>query len=49
MSEKGRQVHQARDITWERMMSYNEERPHDALGKIPPAVYRGHWRLETPL
>ncbi len=31
---------QVRDITWEWMMSYNEERPHDALGKIPPAVYQ---------
>jgi transposase InsO family protein len=22
------------------LLSYNEERPHDALGSIPPAVYR---------
>ena len=31
---------QVREITWEWMWEYNEERPHDALGKIPPAVYR---------
>ena len=31
---------QVREITWEWMQMYNEERPHDALGKIPPAVYR---------
>jgi putative transposase len=22
------------------MIEYNEERPHDALGKIPPTVFR---------
>jgi len=31
---------QVREITWEWMREYNEERPHDALGMIPPAVYR---------
>ena len=31
---------QVREITWEWMREYNEERPHDALGKVPPAVYR---------
>jgi putative transposase len=31
---------QVRELTWEWMREYNEERPHDALGKIPPAVYR---------
>jgi len=31
---------QVREITWEWMQEYNEERPHDALGKVPPAVFR---------
>ncbi len=31
---------QARQITWEWMQEYNEERPHEALGNLPPAVYR---------
>jgi putative transposase len=31
---------QVREITWQWLREYNEERPHDALGKIPPAVYR---------
>ncbi len=31
---------QARQITWEWMQEHNEERPHEALGNLPPAVYR---------
>ena len=31
---------QVRDLTWEWMLSYNEERPHDALGGLPPVVFR---------
>jgi putative transposase len=31
---------QVRQIAWEWMIDYNEERPHDALGKIPPAAFR---------
>jgi len=31
---------QVREISWEWMQSYNETRPHDALGGLPPAVYR---------
>ena len=31
---------QVRQITWEWMREYNEERPHDALGNVPPATYR---------
>ena len=31
---------QVREITWEWMREYNEERPHDALGKVPPVVFR---------
>lgn len=33
-------LEQVRQITWQWMQEYNEERPHDALGKVPPAVYR---------
>lgn len=31
---------QVREITHEWIRSYNEERTHDALGNLPPAVYR---------
>jgi putative transposase len=31
---------QVREISAEWLQSYNEERPHDTLGGIPPAVYR---------
>lgn len=31
---------QVREITHDWIKSYNEERPHDALGNLPPAVYR---------
>jgi putative transposase len=33
---------QVREISWEWMQSYNETRPHDALGGLLPAGYRGH-------
>ena len=31
---------QVREITEQWLHTYNEIRPHDALGRIPPAVYR---------
>jgi putative transposase len=31
---------QVREISWEWMINYNERRPHDALGGLPPVVYR---------
>ncbi len=31
---------QVRDMAWVWMIDYNEERPHDSLGGLPPAVYR---------
>ena len=31
---------QARDMAWTWMLDYNDERPHESLGDIPPAVYR---------
>jgi len=39
-------LHQVRRIAWRWMQSYNEERPHDALGRIPPSVFRE--RSEEP-
>jgi hypothetical protein len=33
-------LEQVRQIAWEWMIEYNEERPHDALGKIPPRAFR---------
>jgi putative transposase len=31
---------QVREITYRWMQSYNETRPHDALGRVPPSVFR---------
>jgi putative transposase len=31
---------EVREITWEWLLIYNEERPHDALGGLPPAAFR---------
>ena len=31
---------QVREMAWEWMLDYNEERPHDSLGNLPPAIYR---------
>jgi len=31
---------EVRDHAWEWIINYNEKRPHDALGKIPPTIYR---------
>ena len=31
---------EVREITHEWMTSYNDERPHDALGNLPPSVFR---------
>ena len=33
-------LEEVRDITEAWRVSYNEERPHDALGYLPPALYR---------
>ena len=33
-------LHQVREITPAWINEYNEERPHDSLGKIPPAMFR---------
>jgi putative transposase len=31
---------QVRDMAWVWMMDYNDERPDESLGKLPPAMYR---------
>jgi putative transposase len=31
---------QVREMAWVWMLDYNDERPHESLGDLPPAVYR---------
>ncbi len=31
---------QVREITWQWIIDYNEQRPHDALGGLTPTAYR---------
>ncbi len=31
---------EVREITHQWIITYNEERPHDALGNLPPVLYR---------
>ena len=31
---------QVREMAWLWMLDYNDERPHESLGNLPPAVYR---------
>lgn len=38
---------QVREIAWAWMIEYNEERPHDALGGVPPAVFRDRIEAEN--
>jgi len=38
---------QVREIVWQWMIEYNEQRPHDALGKVPPAVFRDRIEAEN--
>jgi len=33
-------LEQVREISAEWLQSYNEDRPHDALAGLPPAMYR---------
>lgn len=37
---------EVRELSWAWMLSYNEERPHESLGNIPPADFRR--RIEQP-
>jgi putative transposase len=38
---------QAREITADWMITYNERRPHDALGDLPPTIFRERQTAET--
>jgi len=38
---------QVREITKEWMKIYNEYRPHDALGRMPPAMFMRKLKLEN--
>ncbi len=38
---------EVREITWHWMQEYNEERRHDALGKMTPVEYYRNARLST--
>ena len=31
---------QVREVTYRWLQTYNDTRPHDALGRVPPAVFR---------
>lgn len=33
-------LHQVREITYSWLREYNDERPHDSLGRIPPSMFR---------
>ena len=33
-------LNQVREMAWHWMLDYNDERPHDSLGNLPPSVYR---------
>jgi putative transposase len=39
-------LNQVREATYRWLQTYNETRPHDALGRVPPVVFRK--RLEEP-
>ena len=38
---------QVREISEEWKVMYNEYRPHDALGRMPPAMYMRKLKLEN--
>jgi len=40
-------LNQVREVTYRWLPTYNEARPHDSLGRVPPAVFRGQWELEN--
>jgi putative transposase len=38
---------QVREITYEWLIAYNERRPHDALGGLPPVTFREQKTAKT--
>jgi len=40
-------LEQVRELTYAWMLEYNEERPHDSLGNVPPAVFRDRVEAEN--
>jgi putative transposase len=40
-------LEEVRDVAWWWMIAYNEERPHEALGGLPPSIFRKRLRAET--
>lgn len=40
-------ISQVREMAWHWRLDYNEERPHDSLGGLPPTIYRKTLELEN--
>ena len=40
-------LHEVREISWAWRLSYHEERPHESLGNIPPAVFKRQLKAEN--
>lgn len=40
-------VRQVQEMAWHWRIDYNEERPHDSLGGLPPSIYRQTLELEN--
>jgi len=38
---------QVREVTYRWLQTYNETRPHDSLGEVPPVVFRRRLELES--
>ncbi len=40
-------LRQVRDMSWVWRLDYNDERPHESLGDLPPSVYRQKLLMEN--
>jgi putative transposase len=40
-------LEEVREVAWWWMVTYNEERPHEALGGLPPSLFRKRLSVET--
>ena len=40
-------LEEVREVAWWWMIAYNEERLHDALGGLPPTIFRKRLKVET--